>query len=72
MKTKQKHLTERPKNSKVLRSLAPRLTVSIKTLDAEQTTSSKQKAIRLFCRAMIRLHLQDHGNPENGKRLGVL
>ena len=48
------------------------LAVSIKTLDAEQTASSKQTARRLVCRAMIRLYLQDHGNPEHGERLGVL
>jgi hypothetical protein len=63
-------LIKRPKMSKV--SAAPEIAVSITTLDAEQTESTRRKAIRLFCRAMIRLYLQDHENRENGKRLGVL
>ena len=65
-------LTEREKIGKVSGSSSPKIAVSVKTLDAEQAASNKQKALRLFCRAMIRLYLQDHGNPENGKGLGVL
>jgi len=67
-----RQLIERPKLSKVSGSLSPTIAVSVKTLDTEQTASSKQKALRLFCRAMIRLYLQDNGNPENGQGLGVL
>ena len=67
-----KQLIERPQISKVLRSSRLAVTVSVKTVDAEQTTSSKAKALRLFCRAMIRLYLKDNGNPNNGKGLGVL
>jgi hypothetical protein len=51
---------------------SPSIAVSVKTLTSEQTVSAKQKALRLFCRAMIRLYLQDNGKPENGKRLGIL
>jgi len=65
-------LIERPKMSRVSSSLSSTIAVSVKTRDAEQTVSGKQKALRLFCRAMIRLYLQDSGNPENGKGLGVL
>jgi hypothetical protein len=65
-------LIEQPKMSRVLGSSTQKLAVSVKTLDTAQTASDKQKALRLFCRAMIRLYLNDSGNPENGKRLGVL
>jgi len=50
----------------------PSLRVSVKTLEAEQAAGDRQKALRLVCRAMIRLYLQSKGNPTNGKRLGVL
>jgi len=62
----------RPKISKVIAFSTPKIAVSVKTLDTEQTACDKQKALRLFCRAMIRLYLQDTGNPEHGKRLGIL
>lgn len=58
--------------SKVSKSAKPSMAVSVKTLDAEQAARDRQKALRLFCRAMIRLYLQDKGNPKNGKSLGVL
>jgi hypothetical protein len=48
------------------------IAVSIKTIDTAQSASSKQAALRLFSRAMIRLYLQDRGNPNNGERIGVL
>jgi hypothetical protein len=66
------YLTERPKISKFSKLLTSTFTVTAQTFDAEQTASCKQKAVRLFCRAMIRLYLKDHGNREHGKRLGVL
>ena len=65
-------LIDCPKKSKVSRSFSTRIAVTFKTLETEQTAGDKQKALRLFCRAMIRLYLQDHGSPENGKRLGIL
>ncbi len=65
-------LNEPPQISKVLRSTSLKIAVSVKTLDTEQTASQKQKALRLFCRAMIRLYLQDTSNPDHGKRLGIL
>ena len=68
---KPEHLIKRAKISRVSRSNLT-VAVSISTLDAEQTASAKQKALRLFCRAMIRLYIQDNGDPENGKRLGIL
>jgi hypothetical protein len=71
-RVKSEQLIGRPKKSKVSGSSSLTIAVSIKTLDAEQTASAREKALRLFCRAMIRLYLQDNGNPENGKRLGVL
>ena len=68
---KPERLIEPTKMSRVSRS-HPSVVVSVKVLDAEQTAGSKQNALRLFCRAMIRLYIQDNGNPENGKRLGIL
>jgi hypothetical protein len=65
-------LIEQPKISKVSESLRPAIAVSVKTLDTDQTASHKHKALRLFCRAMIRLYLQDNAKPENGKSLGIL
>ena len=65
-------LIGRAKRSKVSKSSSLAIAVSIKTLDAEQTASARDKALRLFCRAMIRLYLQDKENPEHGKRLGIL
>jgi hypothetical protein len=63
---------ESPKKGKVSLLGSTKIAVSVKTLDTAQRAGEKQRALRLFCRAMIRLYLQDHGNPENGKRLGVL
>ena len=68
---KRGQLIKRPKMSKVSWA-SPAIAVSVNTLSEEQNASSKQKALRLFCRAMIRLYLQDNGNPKNGKRLGIL
>jgi hypothetical protein len=65
-------LIEPPELSKVSPSSGRAIAVSIKTVDAEQTASAKQKALRLFCRAIIRLYIRDHGSPELGKRLGIL
>ena len=48
------------------------LTVSVKTLDVEPAAVSKDAALRLLCRAMIRLYLHDYGDPVNGERVGVL
>ena len=58
--------------SKVSRLARPTITVSVKTIEAEQAARDRQKALRLFCRAMIRLYLQDNGECKNGKSLGVL
>ena len=71
-KNKMKQLIERPQKGRFSGSSSLAIAVSVKTLEAEQTAGDKQKALRLFCRAMIRLYLQDHGNPDNGKSLGVL
>ena len=65
-------LIESKKTSRVSKSLRPTIAVSVKALDAAQTGSNKQKALRLVCRAMIRLYLQDNGKPEHGKGLGIL
>jgi hypothetical protein len=66
-------LTKRSGKSKVLASSGPTITVSVKTVDTEQTGSDKHKALRLFCGAMIRLYLQDQANkPANGKSVGIL
>ena len=67
-----KRLNQEAKISKVFTSSNFPIEVSIRTLDVEQTEANKQKALRLYCRAMIRLYLQDHGHPENGKSLGIL
>jgi hypothetical protein len=39
------------------------LAVSVRTLDAETPAGSKDIALRLLCRAMIRLYLRDCGDP---------
>ena len=69
---RRENLIEPSEISKVSGSSSPKIAVIIKTLNAEQTVSNQQTALRLFCRAMIRLYHQDRGNPENGKSLGVL
>jgi hypothetical protein len=69
---KSEPLILRSKKSKVSKSSSQAITVSVKTLESEQTAVSRQKALRLFCRAMIRLYIQDQGKPEDGKRLGLL
>ncbi len=48
------------------------LAVSVKTLDVEAAAGSKDAALRLICRAMIRLYLRDCGDRTDGERLGVL
>jgi hypothetical protein len=65
-------LIEGPKKDKVSGSLKPAIAVSVKTLEAEQTADSKRKAMRLFCRAMIRLYLRDNEDPDIGNSLGIL
>ena len=60
------------KKDKVSKSLRPAIAVSVKTLEGEQTADSKRKAVRLYCRAMIRLYLRDNGNPDIGNSLGLL
>jgi hypothetical protein len=65
-------LMRRQKKGKVSASSSPAIAVSVRTLEAEQTASDRQKALRLFCRAMIRLYIQDQGNPDHGTSLGVL
>lgn len=67
-----KRLIERTETGKVSRSSPARIVAHVKTLDVEQTASSRQKALRLFCRAMIRLYFQDNEDPKNGKSLGIL
>lgn len=62
----------KPKISKVTGPQSFRIGTATKTLDTEQTTSQRQKAVRLYCRAMIRLYLQDTDHPQNGKGLGLL
>lgn len=63
-------LIDAPKLARVSRSL--RRPVSVRILETEQTEAQRQKALRLYCRAMIRLYIQKHGSPNDGKRLGVL
>jgi hypothetical protein len=66
-------LIDSPKKSKLSKVSDRRISVSVKTLEAEQTPAAKAEALRLFCRALIRLYLKDHAsNPENGKGLGIL
>jgi hypothetical protein len=65
-------LTERTKISKVSKSSLVTIAVSVKAVDTEQTAGDKRKALRLFCRAMIRLYLQDNAKDRNGKSLGIL
>lgn len=67
------NLTEECKRSKVSASSVPTIAFAVRSVGTEQTASQKEKALRLFCRAMIRLYLQDNTEkPQNGKRLGVL
>jgi hypothetical protein len=65
-------LTDLPKLHRVSTFKKPSVTVSLRTLDIEQRAESKEKAIRLLCRAMVRLYLEENRNHENGKGLGVL
>jgi hypothetical protein len=68
--------TERLQNpikiSTVSRPASVAISVSAKTINTAQSANSKQTALRLLCRAMIRLYLQDHGKPDDGERLGIL
>jgi hypothetical protein len=48
------------------------ITTRIKIADLEQTVEMRRKALRLFCRAMIRLYLRENGSPDLGNGLGVL
>lgn len=68
----ERKLIEGSKKAKVLGSLKPPMAVSVRTLEAEQAAETRRRAVRLFCRALIRLYLEDHGKPENGKSLGIL
>jgi hypothetical protein len=65
-------LIEPTKRSRVSGAERPAVKVAVKTLDREQTVAERQKALRLFCRAMIRLYLQDNSEQQNGNGLGVL
>lgn len=65
-------LTERTKIIKVSESSRVTIAVSVKAVDTEQTAGDKRKALRLFCRAMIRLYLQDNAKDRNGKSMGIL
>jgi len=56
-------LIQVPKRDKVSGSSRQAIAISVKTVEAEQTDDHKQKAIRLYCRAMIRLYLLDNENP---------
>ena len=67
-----KRLNSELQKSKVSKSKPPVIRVSIKQAETEQAASDKAKALRLFCRSMIRLYLQDQEDPALGKRLGVL
>lgn len=54
-------------------SEARSLTVSVKTAEAPQPLSQRDKAVRLLCQALIRLYLQDDKkNPDDGKSMGIL
>lgn len=66
------NLIEGPKKDKVSGSSRLAIAVSVKTLDAEQTADSKRKAVRLFCRAMLRLYLRDNEDSDIGNSLGIL
>jgi hypothetical protein len=50
----------------------PPISSSMKHLDREQSIGAKEKALRLFCRALIRLYLKDQGSDTDGNRLGIL
>ena len=65
-------LTDITKLRRVSTSKKPSVTVSLRTLDVEQRAESKEKAIRLVCRAMIRLYLEENRNLEHGKSVGIL
>jgi hypothetical protein len=67
-----KALIRTAKKSTVLQSSSSTIAVSVRTLEAEQAPGDKEKALRLFCRAMIQLYIRDQGNPDNGTSLGVL
>jgi hypothetical protein len=67
-----KRLIEPGEIGRVSKSATAAIGVAVTTLDTEQSTNAKNKALRLFCRALIRLYLQDRAKTENGKRLGIL
>jgi hypothetical protein len=72
MKIKQPiDLIESPEKDKVS-ATANAISTSVKVVDAEQTGSARGKALRLFCRAMIRLYLIDQAISDDRKSLGIL
>jgi hypothetical protein len=55
-------LHKRKQMSTVSKSSSLAIAVSVKTLETEQSASQKESALRLVCRALLRLYLRDHGN----------
>ena len=50
----------------------PALVVSVNTADVEIDRHSHESALRLYCRAMLRLYFKECGDSNNGERVGVL
>lgn len=69
-----KHLNQPPETSKVSRGAPkPRLRVTIKQVEAEPVPERQRKALRLLCRGMIRLYIEEQKkNSNHGKGLDVL
>jgi hypothetical protein len=65
-----KNLIAVPKIRRV--SSSPTITSCVRVAATEQTLEMRHNAVRLFCRAMIRLYLRDNGNPDSGNSLGIL
>lgn len=65
-------LNEPPRNSRVSKRATAAVSITQKQLDTEQSMGDKQRALRLFCRALIRLYLQDSEGSSHDKGLGVL
>jgi hypothetical protein len=46
--------------------------VSARIAEIEQTPDMQRRAARIFCRALIRLYIQENGDAAIGNGLGVL
>lgn len=67
---RQKQLNDRGNKCTTSKSIT--FAASVKTFDVEAAAGSKETALRLICRALIRLYLHDCEGPTHGERLGVL